>query len=86
MALTEAFSTGSGTLGSLDRELAEVQWRVARVRQNPWFGGDPLDSELRTALAAFVAPRPPSCAARLAPGPAREGRRNRWREDVHPAC
>ncbi|MEJ5254522.1 MAG: hypothetical protein WHS89_04160 [Acidimicrobiales bacterium] len=85
MALTEAFSTGFATPGSLDWELAGVQWRVDRARRNPWFDGDPLDPQLRDALAAIVAPRPAGHGARLAARSRCQGRRNRWREDVLPA-
>ncbi|WP_208028441.1 hypothetical protein [Rhabdothermincola sediminis] len=84
MALTEAFSTGFGTSDPLDREVAEMQWRIDRARRNPWLGGDVLAPEFRSALAAFMAPRAERLGARLEPGPVWQGHRNRWREVVRP--
>jgi hypothetical protein len=84
MALTEAFSTGFGSSDPLDREVAEVQWRIDRARRNPWLGGDVLAPELRPALAAFVVPRTEDLGARLEPGPVWQGHRNRWREVLSP--
>jgi hypothetical protein len=78
MSLGERFQQGDAI--SLDQELAALQHAVTLARRNRWHGGDVLEPEFETFLAALTRPR--DDAGRFGTDPTRQTRRNSWRETI----
>lgn len=79
MALTERSISLTNPV-SLDQELEALQRAVAEARRNRWHGGDVIEPEFETFLAALTNPRPLDYAANLEPSPEWRAHRNSWRE------
>jgi len=77
MPLSNRFHEGDAM--SLDQELAALQHAVTLARRNRWHGGDVLEPEFETFLAALTRPRP---ADHLDVDPSWRTRRNSWRETI----
>lgn len=77
MPLRNRFQEGDAV--SLDQELAALQSAVTLARRNRWHGGDVLEPEFETFLAALTRPRP---ADPLEVDPSWRTRRNSWRETI----
>jgi len=83
MPLSHRFQEGD--VVSLDQELAALQHAVTLARRNRWHGGDVLEPEFETFLAALTRPRPAG-ADRLEVDPTWRTRRNSWRETIDSSC